>query len=107
MNKKGIVTVIGVVLMLAGLFGAMYLKYDQADILALVTAFAGAGMVLYGILDKKENKTWKDYVFLIAIAVGAVLFVFGGFEKDTILTLVGAMITVIGVIISILFKKKA
>jgi len=105
MNKTGIVTIIGIVLMLVGLTGALMLNYTAADVTALVTAFVGAGMVLYSLLNKTDKKSWKDYAFLIAIAVGSVLFVFGGFEKDAILAIVGAMITVIGAILAIIFKK--
>ena len=100
-------TLIGVIVMIIGLTGAMVLNYPATDILSLVTTFAGAGMVLYSMLDKKDNRTWKDYLFLSLIAVGTVIFVFGGFSKDNIVTIVGALITVISAILSLFLKSKA
>lgn len=100
-------TLIGIILMVVGLTGAMILSYTATDILSLVTTFAGAGLALYSLLEKKENRTWKDYLFLSLIAVGTVLFIFGGFSKDTIVTIVGALITVISAIIALFPKKQA
>lgn len=100
-------TLIGIIVMVIGLVGAMVLNYQATDILSLVTTFVGAGMTFYSIVDKKgEGKTWKDYLFLSLIAVGSVVFVFGGFSKDNITTIVGALITIISAILSILLKDK-
>lgn len=106
MNKKGIIALIGIVLVVAGLCGALFLNYTVSDIISLVTTFFGSGLVLYSILGKKEGKKWYDYLFLILISVGSVLFVFGGFDKETTLALVGALITVIGTIFYIIFGRK-
>ena len=106
MNKKGIVTLSGIILMVVGLTGALFLDYSQADIISLVTAFVGAGMVFYTLVNSKEHRTWLDYVFLGMIALGSVLFVFGGFDKDTTLAIVGALVTVIGAVLYIIFGKK-
>ena len=100
-------TLIGIILMVVGLTGAMILNYTATDILSLVATFAGAGLALYSLLEKKESRTWKDYLFLSLIAVGTVLFIFGGFSKDTIVTIVGALITVISAIIALFPKKQA
>src|SRR5574344_1761240 len=105
-NKKGIVPLIGIALMIVGLFGAMFLNYTVTDITSIVLVFAGAGITLYEIIQKKEDKSWKDYLFLGLIAVGVVLFVFGGFNKDTTVALVGVLVTVIGITIYLLFGNK-
>ena len=106
MTKKGILALVGIVLLVVGLSGAFLLDYTVTDVLSIVSAFVGAGLILAGVLDKKEGKTWKDYLFLTLISVGAVLFVFGGFTKETILTVVSALVTVIGIILYIIIGKK-
>ena len=106
MTKKGILALVGIILLVIGLSGAFLLDYPVTDVISIVSAFVGAGLILAGVLDKKENKTWKDYVFLAIIAIGAVLFVFGGFTKETILTVVSALVTVIGIILYIIVGKK-
>lgn len=91
MNK--IVTIIGVVLVVAGAIIATFANIAMADILGLATSMVGAGLTCTGVIKKSEGKSkGLTYASVAMIAVGSFIMPFVGIAETTVTQL----ITVVG-----------
>lgn len=99
MSKKGIVPIIGIVLLVAGFLIALLLNYAMTNIISIISAFIGAWLIMVYILKRKRHRIWGDYMFFSVITVGSVIFVFGGFDRETIISISGALVVLLGVLL--------
>lgn len=97
MNK--IVTMIGVVLTVAGVVVAGFVDIPMADLLGIATSMVGAGVACAGVIKKSQGKN-KALVYssVAMIAVGAFLMPFVGIAESTvtqIITVVGGLVALV------------
>lgn len=108
MNK--VFGIIGSILFIGAVVFGYFVKFDNADIIAIaMSAFALASIVVSIVTKyKSEGKKidWKFIVIVIATIVGAVLVCVGGLSNNIFSTLAGAVIGILTIIFGIVANKK-
>lgn len=100
--KKKILFIIGLILLIAGCVMSYFAEIPQVTVVAIAGEALGLALTIAGAYSAAEKKTWKTYVTLISVPVGALLLGFAGMAKDTMTTLIISIIGVVALIIGIL-----
>ena len=96
--KKNIFLIIGLLMVIAGVTIAYFAKFELAD----MTGFAlfGAGIATLQLWQKRDKtqKTWLTVLAVSLVNVGAYLLGFGGFNKETMTTVITMVFGLVGII---------
>lgn len=84
----------------------LFFNVPIANIGAMVTAIAGTVLVIEDNLSKTELKGWQKWVFLATLIVGVVFFTLGGFSKELIMEIIGAIVLIASVIFGVVVTNK-
>ena len=103
--KTKVFSIVGIGLIIAGaVFGCL----SGLDVVTVALAFLGATMEVVAVVNKtkESGKTldWKFWTALICTVVGAVLCGIGGVIDNVVTTIIGAVITVITIIVAMIKK---
>lgn len=108
MNKK-VLFIIGLILLIAGCVMSYFAEIPQLTVVAIAGEALGMALTIAAAYNEAEKKTWKTYLTLICIPVGALLLGFAGMAKDTMVLLITSVIGLVVLIaglIPIFVKKK-
>ena len=103
--KTKVFSIIGIGLIVAG---AIFGCFSGLDVVTVALAFLGATMEVIAVVKetKESGKTidWKFWVALSCTVVGAILCGIGGVVDNVVTTIIGAVITVVTIIIAMIKK---
>ena len=107
---SNILGIIGSILFVGAVVFGYFVKFDNADIVAIaMSAFALASIVASTVAKYKnagKKIDWKFIVIVVATIVGAVLVCIGGLSENIFSVLAGAVIGILTVIFGIAVNKK-
>lgn len=106
--KKNVLTIIGLILLIAGSAVACFTEI-AGDVPALAVASFGLGLLVVSTVKKAEKKDWKLYLSIVFVCIGGFMCALAGLAESTmtqIITLVISFVTlVIGLVIPKLLSK--
>ena len=106
--KTKIATVVGIVLVIVGaVLGVGFAGIPVADITALAVSLIGAGAAAYGIWKNKnpEKPVWANISTIVFICAGAFIAGFCGFSDKVMVSVIGAVASIVLVIFGVLTDK--
>lgn len=99
-----------IALMIVGVVIAYFSDVEVVDYISLAVAFASAGGLCAGTINKSEKKDWKVYTSVACIGLSSFLLGFCGVTGDLISKLitgiVGVILLIAGIISAIMVSKK-
>lgn len=111
--RKNLLTIIGIVLVVAGAAISTFANFPLADVTGLASVMFGAGLACATIWGKrdKEKPTWMSVLSIVLVAGGAFVLGFCGFAESTMTTVItsvaGLAAIIIGLIVQGIKAKKA
>lgn len=96
-----------IALIVAGAITSYFSTIPLVDYLAWCVSMASAGVLCANTFGKTETKTWKEYVAVICIGVGAFGAGFCGVAPDTVSQIISLVVSVMLLIAGIFLAKKA
>jgi len=111
--RKNILTVVGIVLVLAGAAVSQFANFALANITGLASVMFGAGLACANLWKERDKtkKTWLSVLSVVLVAGGAFTLGFCGFSEDTMITVitsaVGLVVIILGLIAGGIGLKKA
>lgn len=107
--KEKIATVVGIILVILGTIIGVATGYVAADITGLAIALLGAGAVAYGMWKNrnKEKPAWLSILSIVLICAGAFIAGFTGFAEEAMISIVGAVVSIVLVIIGLITNAVA
>lgn len=101
MTKK-LLFIIGLILLVAGCVVSYFAEVPQVTVIAIAGEALGLALTIAAAYSAAEKKTWKTYVTLICVPVGALLLGFAGMAKDTMTILITSVIGLVALIIGLI-----
>lgn len=111
--RKNLLTIIGIVIVVAGAAVSTFANFPLADITGLASVMFGAGLACAAIWNKrdKEKALWMSVLSIVLVAGGAFLLGFCGFAESTMTTIItsvaGLVAIILGLVIQGIKAKKA
>lgn len=108
---KNVFTWLGVALVVVGCIFGSFTNVGQAAWIELAGFAAGLAMCIASIIAKSDKKDWKVYVSIVGVTIGTILMIWGGVVKDTVISVITAVLGLMVILVSILLpaivnKKK-
>ena len=112
--RKNLLTIIGIVIVVAGAAVSTFAKFPLADITGLASVMFGAGLACAATWSKrdKEKPVWMSVLSIVLVAGGAFLLGFCGFAESTMTTIITSVAGLVAILLGLLvqgigFKNKA
>lgn len=98
--KKNIFLIIGLLMVIAGVAIAYFAKFELADTAGFALTMFGAGIATSQLWQKRDKtqKTWLAALAVSLVGIGAYLLGFGGFNKETMITVITMVFGLVGII---------
>ncbi len=104
---KNLTSIIGLILIVAAVFGGYFMDFPQDWMLQVVAAAAGLALVISNQAKKLEKKAaWKAYLIGFLLAIGTILATYGGISESIITTIVGSLLVIAGIAVGVLAGVK-
>ena len=101
MSKK-LLFIIGLILLMAGCVLSYFAEIPQLTVVAIACEALGLALTIAAAYSATEKKSWKTYLTLICVPVGALLLGFAGMAKDTLTLLITSVIGLVALIIGLI-----
>lgn len=104
--KMNLMAIIGLVLIVGFVVFGFVSNFETSWLLSIVGASAGLAMIIGEVANKEpDGSKWKAILVGTGLSVGTMMAVFGGVTESAIVSIVGAVIVIVTVIIGILKEK--
>lgn len=101
--KLNILAVVGLVLIVGAVGFGFFTGFDQSWLIEIVGASTGLALVVSSVVEKQPiGSKWKAILVASGISFGTILAVSGGSTESAILTVVGAVIAILTVVMGVL-----
>ena len=100
-------TIVGLILVVAGIVVGDLAKMPVADIIAVALIIAGAVTSIFDILMKDEIKGWKCWVFVVLMTLGVAALTVAGISGSVIESVIGGVVIILDIIFGVVMVKTA
>lgn len=107
MTKISWKTIVGLILLVAGIVVGYISKVPVVDIIAVAAIIAGAVTSIYDILMKDEIQGWKCWVFVVLMTLGVAALTVAGISGSIIESVIGGVVIILDIIFGAIVVKKA
>lgn len=107
MTKISWKTIIGLVLLIAGVVIGYMAAMPLADIVAVAMIIVGAVTAIFDILMKDEVKGWKCWVFVLLMTLGVSALTVAGIKDSVIESVIGGVFIIADIIFGAITVKSA
>jgi uncharacterized membrane protein len=107
MTKISWKTILGLVLLVAGIVIGYIFKMPVADIVAVAMIIAGAVTSIYDILMKDAITGWKCWLFVVCMTIGVAALTVAGISGSIIESVIGGVVIILDIIFGVIVVKKA
>lgn len=99
-------TLVGLILVTAGVVCGILFDVPAVDITAIVATVIGATTTIMDTLMNDKISGWKAWLFVLLLVAGTSVMTIGGATASTITSVVGAVILIANVVFGIITVSK-